>query len=99
MARGELSLDQSNPAYGDTITFTVSVPDNAESPALQLACYQDGVIVFAAGGYPLQTEFTLGPSSAWQGGAAEAEAVLQDFGRDGSKRKPLAPSVKFHVEA
>lgn len=99
MARGELSLDQSDPSFGDTITFTVEVPDGAESPALQLTCYQDGVLVFAAGGYPLETQFTLGPSSAWQGGTAEAEALLQDFGRDGTKRKPLAQPLKFSVAA
>jgi hypothetical protein len=74
------------PNYGDTITFNVST--SASYPSVQLACYQNGALVFnqTAGFFPSymwSKDYTL-ETSSWTGGAASCTAVLYYTAKNGS---------------
>jgi len=85
------------PNWGDTVTFDVST--TASYPALQLACYQNGALVFAqsAGFFPTYAgskNFTL-QDDRWSGGAADCTATLYTTSSNG-KQTTLA-TESFHV--
>jgi hypothetical protein len=81
--RGTISVNQADPHYGDTVTFTVTTSNvnNNVSLRIQLLCTQSGSLVWAdAGG--LDGSFQLaGPntSGSWTGGAAYCDATLYYF--------------------
>jgi hypothetical protein len=77
---GTISLDQSSPHYGDTVTFTTSATGVSSSTVLRigLICSQNGTDVYMLSGV-VGTSFPLGgpnTSSAWNGGAASCTATL-----------------------
>jgi hypothetical protein len=96
------SSDRSEaPSYGDSVTFDVSTDATAQ-PFVHLQCFQNGTLVLEAWQawfYTNQT-FTLGGSPAWQSGAADCTAHLENwdsYSKNGRTRE-LA-STTFHVEA
>jgi hypothetical protein len=73
-------------SFGDTVTFNVST--SASYPSVQVACYQNGALVFAqsAGFFPTYVwskNFTL-RGDRWPGGAANCNAVLYYTTRNGT---------------
>jgi hypothetical protein len=71
-----ITLDQTSPAYGDAITFTVAAGDN---PVVSLYCYQDGEdaqLDYANSGRVDETVYTL-KSLAWPGGSAHCTAQVR----------------------
>jgi hypothetical protein len=83
------------PNYGDTITFNVST--TASYPSVQLACYQNGALVFAqsAGFFPTYVwskNFTLN-GDRWPGGAANCTATLYYTTRNGTTTTLASLSV------
>jgi hypothetical protein len=87
------------PNYGDTVSFNVST--TASYPALQLACYQNGALVFAqsAGFFPTYAgskNFTL-QDERWSGGAADCTATLYTTSSNG--RQTTLATSSFHVDA
>ena len=84
-------------SYGDTVTFNVST--TASYPSVQVACYQNGALVFAqsAGFFPTYAgskNFTL-QDDRWSGGAADCTATLYTTSSNG-KQTTLA-TESFHV--
>jgi hypothetical protein len=73
-------------SYGDTVTFNVST--SASYPSVQVACYQNGALVFAqsAGFFPTYVwskNFTL-QGDRWPGGAADCTATLYYTTKNGT---------------
>ena len=71
--------------WGDQVTFDVST--TAANPAVELDCYQSGVLVYRGvqgmgPSYPKQP-FILS-STMWTGGAADCMATLYDMNKNGS---------------
>ena len=91
----------SDPAYGDTVTFDAST-DATTQPFVHLRCSVDGKLVlesWQAWAYS-DRMFTLGGSPAWQGGAADCTAYLENwdsYSKNG--RTTLLASTSFHVTA
>jgi len=96
--QGSISLDQSAPAFGDTVTFTID-SGNVDYPWVRVTCYQDGALVY---GHTLgyfdgalgDQSFLLGPTGLWEGGAAACDAGLLVI--KGTKDRTLA-SASFDV--
>ena len=82
------------PSWGDVVTFTVST--TAARAFISLECYQGAAWVLAAGGWPLESQFTLAATS-WPGGAAECTATL--FTTIDGRRTTTLATLSFHVEA
>jgi hypothetical protein len=75
-----INVNETNLHFGDTVSFTYEEPNHVQGVlGIALRCYQDGTLVFAAGDYPIQDTYTLGPSIAWTGGAATCAATLEDI--------------------
>ena len=91
----------SDPAYGDSVTFAAST-DATTQPFVHLRCSQDGKLVlesWQAWSYSNRM-FTLGGSPAWQGGAGDCTAYLENwdsYSKNG--RTPVLASTSFHVDA
>jgi hypothetical protein len=89
------------PGYGDSVTFAVSTEATTQ-PFVHLRCFQDGGLVlesWQAWAYS-DRMFTLGGSPAWQGGAGDCTAYLENwdsYSRNG--RTTRLASTSFHVEA
>src|SRR5829696_7775407 len=91
----------SGPRYGDTVTFAVST-DATSQPFVHLKCFQNGVLVLENWkGYfadALGTQsFTLGTTPAWQAGAADCTAYLENwdsYSKNG--RTTVLASTSFH---
>jgi hypothetical protein len=85
--------------YGQQVTFDVYTSSTAY-PWVLLECSQNGSLVYqySKGIFPtsLGQIFTLGPTPAWTGGAADCTAKLQKW--DGRKKTTLA-TLYFHVYA
>src|SRR3954451_15796345 len=84
------------PNYGDTVSFNVST--TASYPALQLACYQNGPLVFAqsAGFFPTYAgskNFAL-QGDRWSGGAADCTATLYTTSSNG--KQTTLDTTSFH---
>jgi len=80
--------------FGDSVTFGYR-SDSAQS--IQLHCRQGGSLVFAAAGMLSagDTAFTLGPSLAWTGGAADCSGMLGHRSKSG--RYVVEANVDFAV--
>jgi hypothetical protein len=93
----------SGPHFGDQITFTISTMAT-DKPWVNVTCYQNGVYVYGNWSrfyddpmYPWSRYFVLGPTYAWQGGAADCTARLAMWTAGGKERTLAATS--FHVAA
>lgn len=85
------------PVFGDTITFDVST--SAAQPFVRLQCYQNGKLGYAEtngfySGYPWDTNYQLGPTNVWTGGAASCTADLFVSSRKGTS---TLASITFSV--
>jgi hypothetical protein len=74
-----VTSNQSDPHYGDTVTFSVTGADTSLPLQIQLQCFQSGTIVYGETEWYDHT-FVLGGSiSPWMmndGGAADCTATL-----------------------
>jgi hypothetical protein len=91
-------------SYGDSVTFAVST-EATNRPFVHLTCSQNGSVVLESwqawfyGAAGVQS-FTLGSSRAWQGGAADCTAFLENwdsYSKNG--RTTVLASTSFHVAA
>lgn len=78
-----IQINQTAPALGDTVNFTVTYPREVKSPRVAVRCtaYDNAGSQYAEAG-PYDASFTLGgASSDWQraGGAADCTADLFYF--------------------
>lgn len=90
------------PHYGQKVTFAVSTTATTQ-PWVVAKCYQNGTLVYQQANGIFSTSlgqiFTLGPTPAWSGGAADCTAYLQDWtGYSKGKIVTLA-TLNFHVYA
>jgi len=87
------------PSFYDIVTFNVSTSATVY-PYVTLKCYQNGTLVLKTsnGIFPtsLGWDFQLGPSPAWQSGAADCTATLEDWDNYPKSITPLA-STSFAV--
>ena len=92
------------PTYADSVTFSVSTAATTQ-PFVHLKCWQNGRLVLENwqawfyGAVGTQW-FSLGPTPAWGGGAADCTAYLENwdsYSRNG--RTPVLASTSFHVDA
>ena len=98
------SATSDGPSYGDPVTFAVST-DATTQPFVHLQCSQNGRLVLESWqawfyGAPGVQQFRLGPTPAWQGGAADCTAYLENwdsYSRNG--RTTVLASTSFHVGA
>jgi hypothetical protein len=85
--------------YRQQVTFEVYTSSTAY-PWVLLECFQNGSLVYqySKGIFPtsLGQIFTLGPTPAWTGGAADCTASLQKWDR---RKKTTLATLSFHVWA
>jgi hypothetical protein len=71
-----------SPNYMDTVTFAVSTSATT-MPYVTTYCYQGGTLVYQQSSGIFSTSlnqlFVLGQTTAWQGGAADCTAYLQNW--------------------
>jgi hypothetical protein len=92
------------PSYDSSVTFNVST-DATSQPFVHLRCSQNGTLVLESwqawfyGAVGAQM-FTLGPTPAWQGGAADCTAYLENWDSYSKNGKvTVLASTAFHVNA
>ena len=92
------------PSFGEQVTFVVST-DATARPFVDLRCSQNGAQVMKSlqawfyGAYGVQL-FYLGPTPAWQGGAADCTAYLENWDSYSKNGKiSVLASTSFHVNA
>src|SRR2546421_2662740 len=79
------------PSYGSAVTFVVST-DATTRPFVHLTCSQNGAAVLESwqawfyGAVGVQS-FNLGPTPAWQSGAADCTASLENWDAYSTKGK------------
>lgn len=78
---GTISLNESNVALGDTVTFTTSFDGKLKNPRIEVLCYQNSVLVYGEGGSAYDTFLLGGGGSLWKdsGGPADCVANLYYF--------------------
>lgn len=93
-----------DPNFGDSVTFAVST--NATSrPFVHLRCSQNGSLVYEGWqawfyGANGPQSFNLGGTTAWQGGAADCTAYLENWDSYSKNGKvTVLASASFHVDA
>lgn len=94
----------SDPSYGQSVTFNVST--NATTrPFVHVRCSQNGSLVYEGwqawfyGANGIQS-FTLGGTTAWQGGAADCTAYLENWDSYSKNGKiAVLAQTAFHVNA
>ena len=77
-ATSSITLNQNPVSLGDWVTFTYSFSGTVASPRIEIDCYQNGAMVFAAAG-PASDAFLLGGGGSlwlWGGGSANCTATL-----------------------
>jgi len=82
-ASPSISLNESNPALGSSITFNSSYASSVKNPRIQVMCYQDNgaTLVYGEAGSP-DHSFLLGGAASqwlWNGGPASCKADLFDL--------------------
>ena len=94
-----------NMHYSDQAKFgheTSYTDDRGRGPWIELRCEQDGEVVYREwragfeGGYRYGEPHNLGPSAAWDGGAADCTGLLGHYSKNFSKFMVDA-TVDFHV--
>jgi hypothetical protein len=90
------------PTYGSSVTFNVST-DATTQPFVHLTCSQNGTVVLESwqawfyGAVGTQM-FNLGPTPAWQSGAADCTANLENWDSYSKNGKiTTLASTSFHV--
>jgi len=87
------------PNFGETATFQVSTTATVY-PYVTLNCYQNGTLVLKTSNGIFATSlgqnFALGPSPAWQSGASDCTATLENWDSYPKSITTLA-STSFHV--
>ncbi|MFA7249466.1 MAG: hypothetical protein WC273_07505 [Dehalococcoidia bacterium] len=78
VATASVSLDQTAPALGDSVTFSYTVPGGVSHPRIRLVCSQSGVAVYGWDDYADQPFLLGGHGSQWltNGGPADCHADL-----------------------
>lgn len=89
------------PHYGQLVTFDVATTVTT-MPWVHLQCYQNGALVGERwqGFFPNalgSEDFVLGGSPAWQSGAAECTAWLEQYVPKGNHHWQQLTSTTFHV--
>ena len=88
--------------FGQKVTFAVSATTTTQ-PWVALECSQNGTVVYKqANGIfatSLNQVFTLGPTPAWTGGAANCKALLQDWSGYSKGKITTLASLSFSVSA
>ncbi len=88
--------------FGQKVTFAVSATTTTQ-PWVGLKCSQNGTLVYKqANGIfanSLDQIFTLGPTPAWTGGAADCTALLQDWSGYSKGKIATLASLSFRVYA
>lgn len=87
--------------FGQHVTFDVSTTAT-DYPWVTVDCYQGGALVYKQSNGIFATSlneiFTLGPTPAWQSGAADCTAYLQDWDSYAKNHKITnLASMDFHV--
>ena len=100
---GGLVLNQSDPHYGDSVSFSSSYPSVRETVSIWVHCSQNGEMVYQFSG-PDDGQFPLGgagTSSAWTGGAATCGADLYYYTTQGQTQTSLVTlgTTSFEVAA
>lgn len=94
----------SGPSYDQSVTFNVSTSATSQ-PFVHVRCAQNGSLVYEAWqawffGRNGTQSFTLGGTTAWQGGAADCTAYLENwdsYSKNG--RVTVLAQTGFHVNA
>jgi hypothetical protein len=95
------SLD---PSFGQSVTFNVSTSATSQ-PFVHVKCSQSGSLVYEAWqawfyGRNGTQSFTLSGTPAWQGGAADCTAYLENWDSYSKNGKiTVLASTTFHVDA
>jgi hypothetical protein len=93
-----------NPSYGQSVTFNVSTSATSQ-PFVHVRCSQNGSLVYEAWqawfyGQNGTQSFTLGGTTAWQSGAADCTATLENWDSYSKNGKiTTLASTAFHVDA
>jgi hypothetical protein len=92
------------PSYGQAVSFNVSTTATSQ-PFVHLKCFQSGTLVYEGwqswpvGSNGVET-FTLGGTTAWQGGAATCTAYLENWDSYSKNGKiTVLASTNFNVSA
>lgn len=94
-----ISVSPAEVAFGDTVNVEWDLPDHAKGfPVVYVQAFQNGELVFSAGGYPPVDSVVLGPSQQWQGGAAQGVAKVGTYDMKSGHEKILA-TVDFPIGA
>lgn len=78
LSASTLTLNQTNPALGDSVTFSYSVPNGVNSPRIRMFCSQSdaGEFVFVTDGVADRSITLGGDGSWWLSGPASCHAEL-----------------------
>jgi hypothetical protein len=90
-----------SPSYGDAVTFAVSTSATSQ-PFVHVKCSQNGSLVYEAWQAWAKgpQSFTLGGTDAWQAGAADCTAYLENWDSYSKNGKiTVLASTGFHVNA
>lgn len=73
-----ITLNETDPHLGGTVSFRVAYPGSVKSPRVQVMCSQGGVLVYGEAGSADHVFLLGGGSSDWlrSGGAADCTADL-----------------------
>jgi hypothetical protein len=74
-----LSLNESDPHLGGTVTFTATYPKSSKNPRIQVMCSQAGVLVYGEAGASDQAFLLGGGSSLWLANGGPASCVVDSF--------------------
>jgi hypothetical protein len=91
-----------SPSFGQQVTFAVSTTETTQ-PFVHLKCWQSKTLVLEGWQGFFDTalgsqQFVLGPTPAWQGGAATCTAYLENWDQYSSKGKVTQlASTTFNV--
>jgi hypothetical protein len=89
-----------NPIYGEAVTFNVSTTATTQ-PFVHVRCSQSSTLVYESWqswAFGAQM-FTLGGTTAWQGGAADCTAYLENWSSYSKNGKIVVlASTSFHVD-
>jgi hypothetical protein len=66
---------ESGPSLGSWVTFTTVVPTNVRNPRVEVFCYQNGELVYGAGGATTDAFQLGGGASLWLSGGGPASCV------------------------
>ena len=97
-----LDPDAGGANFGEQVTFNVST--NATKPWVEVACYQNGGLVYNQwhGFFPeygWDQIFTLGPTQSWKGGDADCTGRLFVVSNPKTGRQTTLAITSFHAYA